>query len=260
MDTIEICVPQQKKAELQRSTGGPGWNWMTRGLTYKLNDKNFCWKKSKPVSKFSHDIKCHLSVHDLSIMYTVHFLSLRNIYLVLQLPLMHWWNGTFQNAVNPGVTHILLYWVVLQIAVAPKHLHSIIANLETYLTLPKLHVHTHWHTCTYKHVTLHRYAETKLLRQHLSVIIIIIIIITITFKGAIWVSSLRRESSPTCARKCSGRNRVQITCNTSSPYHVQHVVLRATISEGRRHSDWQQKTEFHSHNHAKFQGNWLANI
>ena len=43
------------------------------------------------------------------------------------------------------------------------------------------------------------------------VVIIIIIIITFTW---------------------SGRNRVQITCNTSSAYHVQHVVLRATWYEG----------------------------
>ena len=41
------------------------------------------------------------------------------------------------------------------------------------------------------------------------------------------VSSLRREPSPARTLKWPGRNRVQITCNTSSAYHVQHVVLRA---------------------------------
>ena len=42
------------------------------------------------------------------------------------------------------------------------------------------------------------------------------------------ISSLRCESSPTRTFKWHGCNRVQITCNTSSAYHVQHVVLRAT--------------------------------
>ena len=46
------------------------------------------------------------------------------------------------------------------------------------------------------------------------------------------ISSLRRELSPTCTLKWPRRNRVQITCNTSSAYHVQHVVLRATWYEG----------------------------
>ena len=42
------------------------------------------------------------------------------------------------------------------------------------------------------------------------------------------ISSQRRELSPTRTLKWPGRNRVQITCNTPSAYHVQHVVLRAT--------------------------------
>ena len=46
------------------------------------------------------------------------------------------------------------------------------------------------------------------------------------------ISSLLRELSPTRTLKWPGRNRVQITCNTSSAYHVQHVVLRATWYEG----------------------------
>ena len=55
--------------------------------------------------------------------------------------------------------------------------------------------------------------------------VIIIIIIMIAFKGAIRdflkISSQRRELSPTRTIKWPGRNRVQITCNTSSAYHVQ---------------------------------------
>ena len=37
------------------------------------------------------------------------------------------------------------------------------------------------------------------------------------------ISSQRRKLSPTRTLKWPGRNRVQITCNTSSAYHVQHV-------------------------------------
>ena len=65
---------------------------------------------------------------------------------------------------------------------------------------------------------------------------VIIIIIIIAFKGAIrdffTISSQRRELSPTRTLKWPRRNRVQITCNTSNDYHVQHVVLRATWYEG----------------------------
>ena len=35
------------------------------------------------------------------------------------------------------------------------------------------------------------------------------------------ISSQRRKLSPTCTLKWPGRNCVQITCNTSSAYHVQ---------------------------------------
>ena len=38
------------------------------------------------------------------------------------------------------------------------------------------------------------------------------------------ISPLRHEPSPTRTLKWLGRNRVQITCNTSSAFHVQHVV------------------------------------
>ena len=65
---------------------------------------------------------------------------------------------------------------------------------------------------------------------------LVIIIIIIAFQGAIrdffTISSLRREPSSTCTLKWPGRNRVQITCNTSSAYHMQHVVLRVTWYKG----------------------------
>ena len=46
------------------------------------------------------------------------------------------------------------------------------------------------------------------------------------------ISSQRREQSQTRTLKWPKRNRVQITCNISRAYHVQHVVLRATWCEG----------------------------
>ena len=46
------------------------------------------------------------------------------------------------------------------------------------------------------------------------------------------ISSLHREPSPTSTRKWPGCNLVQITCNTLSAYHVQHVMLCATWYEG----------------------------
>ena len=46
------------------------------------------------------------------------------------------------------------------------------------------------------------------------------------------ISSLRRELSPTPMLNWLGYNHVQITCNTSSTYHVQHVMLRATWYKG----------------------------
>ena len=71
---------------------------------------------------------------------------------------------------------------------------------------------------------------------HLHFILIIITIIIIAFKGAsrdfFAISSQRREPSPTRTLEWPRRNRVQITCNTSSACHVQHVVLRVTWYEG----------------------------
>ena len=65
---------------------------------------------------------------------------------------------------------------------------------------------------------------------------VMMMMMMIAFKGAIrdflTISSLRREQSPTRTLKWPGHSRVQITCNTSIAYHVQHVVLRATWCEG----------------------------
>ena len=46
-------------------------------------------------------------------------------------------------------------------------------------------------------------------------------------------TQLHRKPSPTRTLKWPPRNRVQITCNTSIAYHLQHVVLRATQYEGK---------------------------
>ena len=54
------------------------------------------------------------------------------------------------------------------------------------------------------------------------------LIILIAFKGAVrdffTISSLRSELSPTRTLEWPKHNRVKITCNTSSAYHVQRVV------------------------------------
>ena len=47
------------------------------------------------------------------------------------------------------------------------------------------------------------------------------------------ISSQRRELSPTRTLKWPGRNRVQVTCNTSSACHVQHVVLLPPGTKGQ---------------------------
>ena len=59
------------------------------------------------------------------------------------------------------------------------------------------------------------------------------------------ISSQRREQSPTRTLKWPKRNRVQITCNTSSACHVQHVVLLATWYEGT--AQLSNLTELKSH-------------
>ena len=64
---------------------------------------------------------------------------------------------------------------------------------------------------------------------------IIIIIIIITFRGAVqdFLQSLAAPRTVSNAyTQLPGRNRVQITCNTSSANHVQLVVLSATWYEG----------------------------
>ena len=59
------------------------------------------------------------------------------------------------------------------------------------------------------------------------------------------ISSQRPELTPTRTLKWPGRNRVQIMCNTSSAYHVQHGVLLATWNEGK--AQLLSFSEFKSH-------------
>ena len=56
---------------------------------------------------------------------------------------------------------------------------------------------------------------------------IVIILLMIASEGVIrhfYNLSLCLELSPTPRLKWPGRNRVQIICNTSCAYHIQHVV------------------------------------
>ena len=84
--------------------------------------------------------------------------------------------------------------------------------------------------------------------------------ITIALKGAI------RDflQSPHCSTnrlqhvlKWPGRNRVQITCSTSSAYHMQQVMLRATWYEGTGHL--LSLTEFKSHLFEHYFIGWSIN-
>ena len=62
--------------------------------------------------------------------------------------------------------------------------------------------------------------------------IMITIIMTLKVQFEFWgfgfffffLNNLSTAPSPTRSLKWPGRNRVQITCNTSGAYHVQHVV------------------------------------
>ena len=63
--------------------------------------------------------------------------------------------------------------------------------------------------------------------------------------------------SPTRTLKWPGRNRVQITCNTSSAYNVQHVMLRATWYEGT--AQLLSLTEFNSHLFELYSIGWTIN-
>ena len=71
------------------------------------------------------------------------------------------------------------------------------------------------------------------------------------------ISSMRRVQSPTHTLKRPGSNRVQITCNTSSVYHMQHVVLRAMWSEGT--AQLLNLTDFKSHLFELYFIGWTIN-
>ena len=90
--------------------------------------------------------------------------------------------------------------------------------------------------------------------------IIIIIIIIITFKGAIWDFLQSLHWAANCLKrtlKWPGRNHVQITCNTSSIYRVQHVVLHATGYKGT--AQLSSLTEFKSHLFELYFIGWTSN-
>ena len=74
----------------------------------------------------------------------------------------------------------------------------------------------------------------------------VMIIIIERYKSRFFtITLLHREPSPTCTLKWPEHNHVQTTRNTSSAYHVQHVILRA-----KRHAGTAQQlslTKFKSH-------------
>ena len=72
------------------------------------------------------------------------------------------------------------------------------------------------------------------------------------------ISSQRRELSPTRTLKWPRRNLLQITCNTSRAYHVQHVVLRATWYEGT--AQLLSLTELKSHLFELYFVGWIIKL
>ena len=85
--------------------------------------------------------------------------------------------------------------------------------------------------------------------QQWDIVYTVIMITIVTLKGAVrdffTISSLRHKPPPTCTLMWSGCNHVQITCNTSSAYHVQRIMLCATWYEGT--AQLLTLTEFKSH-------------
>ena len=71
------------------------------------------------------------------------------------------------------------------------------------------------------------------------------------------ISSLLREPSLTRTLNWPRPNRVQITWNTSSAYHVQHVVLRAKLYEGT--AQLLSLTELKSHLSELYFTGWTIN-
>ena len=71
------------------------------------------------------------------------------------------------------------------------------------------------------------------------------------------ISSLCCKLSQTCTLKWSRHNCVQVTCNTWSAYHVQHVVLRVMWYEGT--AQLLSLTEFHSHLFELYFIGWTIN-
>ena len=72
------------------------------------------------------------------------------------------------------------------------------------------------------------------------------------------VSSQRHELSPTRTLKWPRCNHVQITCNTSSAYHVQHVILCATWYEGT--AQLLSLTELKSHLFELYFVGWIIKL
>ena len=58
----------------------------------------------------------------------------------------------------------------------------------------------------------------------LSLHLFVSVAVSVSVSVSVDASSLRHELSLTCTLKWPGRNRVQITCNTSSAYHVHPAV------------------------------------
>ena len=106
--------------------------------------------------------------------------------------------------------------------------------------LVELCPHTMWHNAFYNNNNNNNNNNNRIQRR---------------YSRFFTISSQRRELSPTRTLKWPRRNRVQITCNTTSAYHVQHVVLRATWYEGT--AQLLSLTELKSHSFELYFVGWI---
>ena len=120
---------------------------------------------------------------------------------------------------------------------------------------------THWNTTSLCYIHIKAAVQyTFRHRLHSPLHLTLIIIIIIALKGANWDF----WQSPLCATNRlqhvhssgPGRNRLQITCNTLSAYHVQHV-SRATWYEGT--AQLLRLTESKSHLFELYFIGWTSN-
>ena len=150
-----------------------------------------------------------------------------NLYLSVATCKIVWASGTFSKqltgapwglAVSVSVllyvlfilfsfcVSMLLWWIVCTVMCAFQ------CNCGYHILCRFCHGHLHFHCCCVAVVTGNLIIYNNNNNNNR---------IQRCFSRFFTISSQRRELFPTCTLKWPGSNRVQITCNTSSTYHVQ---------------------------------------